>query len=101
MDSREVYQYTKLDEANAFRLIVLKPAAALVDPIHGDLIVCKLSDYDNDIFDHYVALSYVWGDQYDRRTILVDSGPESKRLNIAATLDSALRHIRDTATVGL
>jgi hypothetical protein len=50
-----------------------------------------LAEYRDDICDHYIAISYVWGDQNDTRTISVDG----KRLQITASLDSALRHVRD------
>ncbi|PMD39536.1 HET-domain-containing protein, partial [Hyaloscypha variabilis F] len=54
-----------------------------------------LAEYRDDIADHYVALSYVWGDANDKRCIMVDG----KRLDITASLDSALRHIRDARRV--
>jgi hypothetical protein len=54
-----------------------------------------LAEYRDDIADHYVALSYVWGDANDKRCIMVDG----KRFNITASLDSALRHIRDARRV--
>jgi hypothetical protein len=41
--------------------------------------------------DHYIALSYVWGDANDRRTAFING----RTLYITATLYSALRHIRD------
>lgn len=54
--------------------------------IHGTLV-----EYDHDVVDHYVALSYVWGDETDKRAISI----EGKKLEITASLDCALRHIRD------
>ncbi|KAN0120256.1 Heterokaryon incompatibility protein (HET) domain containing protein [Hyaloscypha variabilis] len=50
-----------------------------------------LAECRDDIGDHYIALSYVWGDQTDKRSISVDG----RRLEITASLDSALRYIRD------
>jgi hypothetical protein len=50
-----------------------------------------LAEYDHDVVDHYVAPSYVWGDETDKRKISI----EGKKLEITASLDCALRHIRD------
>ncbi|PMD31063.1 HET-domain-containing protein, partial [Hyaloscypha variabilis F] len=50
-----------------------------------------LAECRDDIGDHYIALSYVWGDQTDTRSISIDG----RRLEITASLDSALRYIRD------
>jgi hypothetical protein len=54
--------------------------------IHGNLAY-----YYHDVVDHYVALSYVWGDETDKRAISIGG----KKLGITASLDCALRHIRD------
>jgi hypothetical protein len=85
------YQYTRLTEPDSFRLILLQPSPHLTAPLQLAILTATLSQYEDDILDHYVALSYVWGNQKDIRTIDVDS----KQLEITASLDSALRHIRD------
>ena len=59
------------------------------------MITTTLLEYDNDIVHHYTALSYVWGDEKDKRTVAVDG----KSLEITATLESALRHVRDLQRV--
>lgn len=86
----ELYQHHKLVEPDAFRLILLEPSSELSNPIQCSLITTTLLEYDNNVVYHYIALSYVWGDQ-NRRAISIDG----KRFDITATLESALRHIRD------
>jgi hypothetical protein len=85
------YQYTRLTEPDSFRLILLQPSRHLTAPLQLAILTATLSQYEDNIVDHYVALSFVWGNQKDTRTINVDS----KQLEITASLDSALRHIRD------
>lgn len=82
----------RLIEQGTVRLTLLQPSQDLEAGIQCSLLHTSLADCANDIVDHYVALSYVWGDQNDRRTISVDG----KRLDITSSLDSALRHIRDS-----
>jgi hypothetical protein len=59
-------------------------------PIQCSVIHGTLAEYNHDVVDHYVALSYAWGDETDKRAISI----EGKRLEITASLDCALRHIR-------
>ena len=85
------YQYTTLVEPHAFRLILLRPSPNLTSPLKLGLITSTFSQYDDDIVDHYIAFSYVWGDQADTRTVDI----QGKELEITASLESALRHLRD------
>ncbi|CZR55641.1 uncharacterized protein PAC_05529 [Phialocephala subalpina] len=93
MESNEgsTYQYTPLQERGAIRLIDLQPSPDVEAPVECSLVHTTLYDCDTDILNHYTALSYVWGDAQDTRTILVDG----RNLDITANLDSALRHLRD------
>jgi len=59
------------------------------------LLSTTLTECRDDIADHYIALSYVWGGEDDRRVISVDG----KRLDITTSLESALRHIRHSHKV--
>ncbi|KAE9368933.1 HET-domain-containing protein, partial [Stipitochalara longipes BDJ] len=95
MDVDEVYQYSELEGDDAIRLIYLQPCEDLEARIECSLKDAILTEYGEDIGDHYIAISYVWGDKNDRRSILVDG----KRLDITASLDSALRHVRDRQRV--
>ena len=90
MAYRELYQYRKLADSDAIRLIVLHPSVDLEDIVECDLLHTSWAECEEDVFDHYTAISYVWGDPGDTRTILVDG----KILSITATLDSALQNIR-------
>jgi len=89
--SKAIEYTTKLVEPGAFRLIILHPSAKLRDPLHASLIKCNLSSYDNDIVDHYIALSYVWGSKELKSNITLDS----QTLRITASLESALQHLCD------
>ena len=95
MDVDEVYQYSKLEGTDAIRLIYLQPCEDLEGGVECSLKDASLIAYGDDIGDHYIAISYVWGDQDDTRSILVDGRP----LTITASLDSALRHVRDPRRV--
>jgi hypothetical protein len=95
MEVDDVYQYSELTGKDAIRLIHLQPCEDLEARIECSLKDAILTEYRDDIGDHYIAISYVWGDQNDTRSISVDG----KRLEITASLDSALRHIRDDRRV--
>ncbi|TVY73539.1 Heterokaryon incompatibility protein 6 OR allele [Lachnellula suecica] len=85
------YQYTKLINRDAIRLIILQPSENLLDPIRGSLIITTLSEYDTSVSDHYIAISYVWGDEGRTRSVFMDD----RKLDITGTLEAALRHIRN------
>jgi hypothetical protein len=55
-------------------------------------ITSTLSQYEDDIIDYYITLSYVWRNENNTRTIHIDF----KQLAITASLESVLRHIRGT-----
>jgi hypothetical protein len=90
-DDADQYEYSQLNGPDAIRLIHLQPCKNLEAGIECSLKDATLAEYRDDICDHYIAISYVWGDQDDTRTISVDG----KRLQITASLDSALRYVRD------
>jgi hypothetical protein len=48
-----------------------------------------------EIIDHYTALSYVWGDAADR--VLIQVGQQT--LEVTTSLECALRHLRDERRV--
>ncbi|KAE8446535.1 hypothetical protein EG329_011867 [Mollisiaceae sp. DMI_Dod_QoI] len=85
------YCYTPLQEPDAIRLIVLRPSLDLQSPLDISLVSTTLSACNDDIIESYTALSYVWGDANDKRMISIDG----KSLEITASLESALRYIRD------
>lgn len=59
------------------------------------LLHTTLSQCDRDLIDHYTALSYVWGNAAERGSIFIDS----VFMDITASLESALRDIRDASRV--
>jgi hypothetical protein len=95
MDSDKVYRYEKISAEDTIRLIVLQPSRDLEARVQCAVICITLDECDKDIVEHYVALSYVWGDATARRQIYVDGA----KLDITASLDCALRHLRDPSRV--
>jgi Heterokaryon incompatibility protein (HET) len=89
------YKYRGLTEPDAFRLILLQPASAHEDDLQCTLLHTTLSQCDRDIIDHFAALSYVWGDPTRTGTIYVDG----YGFTITATLEAALRDLRDPSRV--
>jgi hypothetical protein len=68
----DVYQYSRIIEPGVIRLIALQPPPDIEAPIQGSVIYGTLAEYDHDVVDHYVALSYVWGDETDRRAVSIE-----------------------------
>jgi hypothetical protein len=85
------YQYTPLRERGAIRIISLQPSPDVEAQVECSLDHTTLYDCDADTLNHYVALSYAWGDAQDTTAILVDG----IKLDITVNLDSALRYVRD------
>jgi len=73
------------------RLIHLEPSQELESGIECKLHHTTLSSHKYE----YIAVSYVWGDASDKRSITVNG----KRLDITASLECALRHIRDSSDI--
>lgn len=84
------YEYDKLTEPGALRLIVIQPDHDIDAPVQCSLISTTLRACHEDLVEKYTALSYVWGVASQRKEIFVDGVP----LDITASLDLALRHIR-------
>ena len=79
------YQYLPLEEGFSFRILVLETGQEKED------VRCPLKHTSLEYPDiQYVALSYTWGDQNDRRLILVDGCS----MSITANLFSALYRLR-------
>jgi hypothetical protein len=87
----DIFEYEALTEEDAFRLIFLQPSQDGSAPIQCSIKHSTLSRYEHELQNHYTALSYVWGDPNDIRTIFVDRRP----VQITASLESALRHLRE------
>jgi Heterokaryon incompatibility protein (HET) len=89
------FKYRDLTAPDSFRLILLQPASLHDTWLQCTLLHTTLSQCDRDIIDHYTALSYVWGDPTQTGSIYVDG----HRFTITATLDAALRDLRDASRV--
>jgi hypothetical protein len=90
-----LFKYKTLTESDSFRLILLQPSSLHKADLRCTLLHTTLSQCDRDIIDHYTALSYVWGDPTQTGSIYVDD----QRFTITATLDAALRDLRDPSRV--
>lgn len=90
MGDHENYQYRGLQGSDAIRIIKLCPSNVPDAELQCELLHTSLTECEEDIHSLYTAISYVWGDVKDTKTILVDG----KKLEITATLHSALLHIR-------
>ncbi|KAG4417666.1 hypothetical protein IFR04_009236 [Cadophora malorum] len=88
----DVYEYTSITEPGTIRVIKLLPSLYIEAELHCSLECKRLDDFRDGVAGHYTALSYVWGDATDTRTIFVDG----RGLLITASLHCALRHIRHT-----
>ncbi|KAH8589922.1 heterokaryon incompatibility protein-domain-containing protein, partial [Bisporella sp. PMI_857] len=86
------YEYHKLSEPDAVRLIQLHPSPYLESPLQCELLSTTLTRCYNNLIDKYTALSYVWGDPQLSSKITVDG----RTMLITASLASALRHLRDS-----
>ncbi|KAF4636121.1 hypothetical protein G7Y89_g1964 [Cudoniella acicularis] len=91
MNPIDTYQYHSLLENDAIRLLELQPSPNLNDEIECSMVCTTLRAWDEDLVEHYTALSYVWGDASLKRRILVDG----KAFTITINLDTALRYMRD------
>jgi hypothetical protein len=87
-----VFSYQPLTESDAIRLILLHPAPTVSTELECSIEHVTLSQYGQDLINHYTALSYVWGEPMDTKHILVNGCS----FHITLNLDSALRHLRDT-----
>lgn len=91
IDSQEVFQYSPLTASDAMRLVVIESSTNLAPPVRAAIVHTTLLERENDIVEHYIALSYVWGDQTNRSTILMNG----HSLDITSSLGEALRYIRE------
>lgn len=101
--SPKVFQYEALTEKDGIRLITIPPKVSgnrAVTTVNSDAFQCSLihttlSQCEDEIIDHYTALSYVWGDATDTRTILVNEAP----VEVTANLHAALSDLQDEKRV--
>ena len=89
LPTRSTFPYRPLDEPDSIRLIRLHPAPSSQAEVKCSLIHSTLKIY-GDIYDDYTALSYVWGDPNDTKSIWIDGIPFPTTIN----LFSALRDLR-------
>jgi hypothetical protein len=87
----EAFQYERLTQPDTIRILQLQPSLNPSSPIHGILITARLSDYNTDLIEHYVALSYVWGSLEDPQTIILNG----RLFKVTQNLSNALHGLRE------
>jgi hypothetical protein len=83
--------YQPLDEPDAIRLLRLQPSLDRKSDLRCELFPTRLSYWKNEIFEHYTALSYVWGQTTQADSLVVNGVP----FFVTENLQSALRDLRD------
>ncbi|KAL5325262.1 hypothetical protein ACEPPN_006386 [Leptodophora sp. 'Broadleaf-Isolate-01'] len=89
------YRYKSIASPDTIRLIHIHPSPNVEAEIECSLAHVTLKACAQDITEHYVALSYVWGDASLERAISI--GGQS--LAITASLHCALSYLRDETRV--
>lgn len=84
------FGYSPLIGRDAIRLLILQPGEPGSD-VYCSLVHTALWQCHEDIFLHYTALSYVWGDATQKRTIFVNKSP----FDVTHNLFDALHDLRD------
>ena len=91
----EGYRYSPLPSTGkTIRLLCVRPAEAINDPIICDMIQVQLADDDRqlDRRPEYAALSYTWGDPIFNRHIICGG----RNIPVTQHLEAALRRFRAT-----
>jgi hypothetical protein len=88
---RDAFQYERLTQPDTIRILQLQPSLDSSSSIHGILIAARLSDYNTDLIEHYVALSYVWGSLEDPQTIILNG----RLFKVTRNLSNALHGLRE------
>ena len=90
------YAYEALSSADSMRVLILKPAKAISDPLSCEIIQYRRSDLllnpDNTL--HYTAVSYTWGNAVFSKTITCGNGTSNAVLKVTPNVDSLLRDLR-------
>ena len=89
----EVFRYSLLEDDH-IRLLLIKEAPSTDDTLLCEMTTAKLpasgDDTDSSNLPSFTALSYVWGDPAQNRTVWIGS----KKLAITANLETALIYLR-------
>jgi hypothetical protein len=86
MEQTVAFCYSPLIQGNSIRLLFL-PLGIPGSEIHSSLIHTTLSEYNNDIYEHYTVLSHVSGNSSEKRTIYVDNKSFQATVNLAVALE--------------
>ncbi|KAF8860187.1 hypothetical protein BDZ45DRAFT_800981 [Acephala macrosclerotiorum] len=81
----------RLRQSDRIRLLELHPSPDLNARTEFSFICRRLSACDEDLVNHYIALSYIWGDASQRSTSLV----EGLSCHMTVNPNIASRYMRD------
>lgn len=93
--TQSCFTYYPLRSPDSIRLLLLQPAGAFDDILRGSLLYTTITERDENLFEPYTALSYVWGTSEKRRQINLDDHPVA----ITENLEDALRGMRDRVNI--
>ncbi|KAG8528425.1 uncharacterized protein KY384_007343 [Bacidia gigantensis] len=85
------FRYDEIRDGDGIRLIMLHPRRSQSPQLQCSLIHTTLSKYENELIDHYTALSYVWGDSKKTCTVSVNN----QDVDVTANLYAALKDLQD------
>lgn len=87
------YVHDALPTPTSIRLFHLAPGDA-ADPLRGEIAITNLESHPR-----YEAISYVWGSNDRKCTVLIDTKRGEKQLEITPNLEAALGRFRDPLSV--
>jgi hypothetical protein len=70
-----VFSYQPLMRQDAIRLVLLHPTPTVLAELECSIEHATLSQYKQDLTNHYTALSYVWGEPKDSNKSLLTDVP--------------------------
>jgi hypothetical protein len=92
-----IFRYDPLAEPDSIRLLLLEPSDDADAELRGSFVHTTTRERADDILDGFIALSYCWGDPTPTSSISVGNG--QYHVGITASLDTALRGVRDARCV--
>jgi hypothetical protein len=90
INDEQLFRYDPLVRRDSIRLFILQPGIPGTT-IRGTLLHTTVTECDENIYEHYTTLSYVWGDSTNRVTIYISDKPLNITKNLAEALDG-MRH---------
>lgn len=84
-----------LHHEDSFRVFNLQPSEDPTSRIYGVLEEKRLQEYENELIEHFTAVSYCWGTRSQMASISVND----RDYQVTKNAESVLRSVRDTTRV--